>query len=64
MVWRNASSADLEGYSISNHQIIGAGHMGAVGLDWQTVTTGKFGSAPDGLIMQTQLALSNDNGAA
>jgi hypothetical protein len=37
MVWRNASSADLEGYSISNHQIIGANHMGAVGLDWQTV---------------------------
>jgi hypothetical protein len=54
MVWRNASSADLEGYSISNRQIIGADHMGAVGLDWQTVTMGRFGSAPDGLIMQSQ----------
>jgi len=54
MVWRNASSADLEGYSISNQQIIGADHMGAVGLDWQTVTMGRFGSAPDGLIMQSQ----------
>jgi len=54
MVWRNASSADLEGYTISNQQIIGANHMGAVGLDWQTVTMGKFGSAPDGLIMQSQ----------
>ena len=28
--------------------------MGAVGLDWQTVTMGRFGSAPDGLIMQSQ----------
>ena len=54
MVWRNSSSADLEGYSISNRQIIGADHMGAVGLDWQTVTMGRFGSAPDGLIMQSQ----------
>jgi hypothetical protein len=54
MVWRNGSSADLEGYTISNHQIIGANHMGAVGLDWQTVTMGRFGSAPDGLIMQSQ----------
>ena len=54
MVWRNASSADLEGYTISNQQIIGADHMGAVGLDWQTVTMGRFGSAPDGLIMQSQ----------
>jgi hypothetical protein len=54
MVWRNASSADLEGYSISNHQIIGANPMGAVGLDWQTVTMGRFGSTPDGLIMQSQ----------
>jgi uncharacterized repeat protein (TIGR01451 family) len=54
MVWRNASSADLEGYSISNGEITGADHMGAVGLDWQTVTMGRFGSAPDGLIMQSQ----------
>ena len=54
MVWRNASSADLEGYTISNGEITGADHMGAVGLDWQTVTMGRFGSAPDGLIMQSQ----------
>jgi hypothetical protein len=54
MVWRNASSADLEGYSISNRQIVGADHMGAIGLEWQTVTMGRFGSAPDGLIMQSQ----------
>jgi hypothetical protein len=54
MVWRNASSADFEGYTISNGEITGADHMGAVGLDWQTVTMGRFGSAPDGLIMQSQ----------
>jgi hypothetical protein len=54
MVWRNASSADLEGYTISNGEITGADHMGAVGLDCQTVTMGRFGSAPDGLIMQSQ----------
>jgi hypothetical protein len=54
MVWRNVSSADLEGYSISNQQIIGANHMGAVGLDWQTVTMGRFGTTPDGLIMHSQ----------
>jgi hypothetical protein len=54
MVWRNAFSAELEGYTIANQQIIGANHMGAVGLDWQTVTMGRFGSAPDGLIMQSQ----------
>ena len=54
MVWRNVSSADLEGYTISDQQIIGANHMGAVGLDWHTVTMGRFGSAPDGLILQSQ----------
>jgi hypothetical protein len=54
MVWRNVSSADLEGYTIANQQIIGANHMGAVGLDWQTVTMGRFGSVPEGFIMQSQ----------
>src|SRR5262249_61219574 len=46
MILRNATTGALLVYDISNNQITNAAFMGTVGLNWQIVGFGNFGSVP------------------